>query len=111
MTVMRRGERCLVVYRAAFLLPGQLRLADHPAQPPVSLRISGEHQEMPAGRIRNTALPAGQIQAELSTENCLDRCAALFQPGGSLSELRYPVHAIVISDGQRGQAARGRLSD
>jgi hypothetical protein len=108
---MRRGERGLVIYRAAFLPPGQLRLADHPAQPPVSLRVTGEHQQMPAGRIWNPALPAGQIQAELGTENCLDRYTARPQPGGSLSELGYPVHPIVISDGQRGQAARGRLAD
>ncbi len=58
--VVRLGEVAEVVDGAALLAPGELRGADRPAQPPVPLRVAGQHQQVLAGRVGDTALAGGQ---------------------------------------------------
>ena len=100
MPFVRRGEFRYVVDRAALLSPGDLRSTDHPAQPPVPLRVTGEHQQMPSCWVGDAALPAGQVQAELGTEDRTEPGAArLFHASYRLGELRHSVHAVMIGDG------------
>ena len=66
---------------------------------------------MPALRVGNAALAAGQVQAELRAEDRAEPGAGLLpEPGCRLGELRHPVHAVVVGDGQRCQAEFGRLA-
>ena len=110
--VVRLGEFVDVVAGAALLAPGELRRADRPAQPPVPGRVPGQHQQVLADRVGDTALAGGQAEAELGAEDRAELDAGLLgQLGGRLGELGYPVHAVVVGDGQRFEAAPGRLGD
>jgi hypothetical protein len=51
-----------VVDGAAFLLTAQVRVADHPTQPPVTLQLPGEHEQVLTLRITHTVLRTGQAQ-------------------------------------------------
>ncbi len=111
MPVVRLRQLGWIVDGSALLPPSQVRGADHLAQPPVPLGIAGEHQQVPAYRVGYAALAAGQFQAELGAEDRAELDAGPLEAGGRLSELGYPVHAVVIGDGQRLQAACCRLGD
>ena len=70
-----------------------------------------------AGRRRDAARRAAraplhlpcQVKAELSAEHGAKADTTIPQPRRCLRELRHSVHAVVIGDGQHGQAARHRL--
>ncbi len=111
MPVVRLRQLGHVVDGAALLSPSELRGADHLAQPPVPFGIAGQHQQVPAHRVGYAALAAGQVQAELGAEDGAEPGAGLLEAGGRLGELGHPVHAVVIGDGQRFQAAFCRLGD
>ena len=111
---VRLRQRLQVVDGAALLTPGELRRADHLAQPPVPLRVPGQHQQVPAFGVGHpgpggATAAGGRAQAELGAEDRADPGAALLpEPGGRLRELRHAVHAVVVGDGQRGQAEARR---
>jgi len=124
-----------VVDRAALLSARQLCRADHLAQPLVSLRVSGQDEQVPGGRVGAAdaggsgagssggavsagravsagAVSAGQVQAELGAEDRADPDSCFLpQPGCGLGELRHPVHAVVVGNGQPGKTAFCCLGD
>jgi len=110
--VVGGGERVTVIDRPPLLATGHLRGADRRAQPPVAVGIAGQHQQVLTGRVGYPALARGQAQRELGPEHRAEHLAGIGrQPGSGLRELRYPVHAVVVGDGQCGQAPAGRLGN
>ena len=114
------GELLQVVDGAGLLAAGELGDADGPAQPPVPIRIPGQHEQMPAPGVGSAGpldpgtarFPGGPFRADaqLGAEDRAERDARLLgELGGRLGELGHPVHAVVIGDGQRFEAEPGRL--
>jgi hypothetical protein len=96
-------RRC-VVDRFALLAAGELRGADLAGEAPVALRVAGEHQQMGALRVGDTALRGGQVQGELGAEHRrhADR-------PGRLGEAHRAVAAVVVGQRDRLQAEPARL--
>ena len=111
--VVRAGQFTGVVERAALLPARQLGGADHGAQPPVALRVAGQHQQVTALRDPGDLglLPRRQAEAQLGAEHRAQPGALAAEPGGGLRELRHPVHAVVVGEGEHLQPEPGRLGD
>ena len=101
-----------VIDRAAFLAAGQLRGADHGAQPPVAFDVPGQDEQVTPLRVGDAVLVAGQPDAELGAEGRAQLRAALVgEPPRGLRELRHPVHPVVVGEGEHLEPEPGRLGD
>ena len=98
------GERAEIEAGRA-LLPRQLRRAHRPGQAGVPDRARREHHEVLTGRVGVAVRRrAGGVEGELGAEHG-------GEPGGagSQSEAHHAVQAVVVGDGEGGQAEAGGL--
>ena len=102
----RGTDRVQVIHRPALLTPGQLREGDHPGQPRVAFRSSGQDEQVPPGRVRRPVLRPRQLQRQLRPEHRRDA-----QLAGGVGEADHPVQAVVVGDRQPGQPQLVRLLD
>ncbi len=98
-----------VIDRAALLAARQLGGADHGAQPPVALGIFRQDQQVASRGVG--VLVSGRPQAQLGAEHRAQLGPLIAEPRGGLRELRDPVHAVVVGQGERLEPEPGRLGD
>ena len=82
-----------VVDGAALLLPGELGGADRAAQPPVTVGIAREQEQVAALRIGHPVLRRGEPQRQLRAEDGADP-----ELGGGLGEPDHAVHPVVVGE-------------
>ena len=101
------GQLLEVVERSTFLVAAQLRLGDRPGQPVVSLDAAGEHEQVAALGVGDPLLRGRETERQLRPVHRAQRRVLL----GRLREPHRAVEAVVVGDGQRGQAEPHRLLD
>jgi hypothetical protein len=103
-----RVRQCFRVVDGAALLPArQVRGADHGAQPPVAFGVFRQDQQVVSGGVG--VLVPGCPQAQLRAEHRVQPGAGVAEPRRGLGELRHPVHAVVVGEGEGLESEPGRL--